>query len=327
MFSLTSIHSLPVELLARIFILGAGFEYPYGSSPFLLKPSEDYYAPPSSNFALLVSATCVHWRTIALRTPDLWTVLHFREPSHIPRAEAFLKRAHQPHALFDILVDTVAPDEHIPGVTLSHNEITTIFELIIPHVHRWRAFHLKVRDNDCKLAARKSLSTCGAAPNLQTLQLYHFEDYRTAQNLYFATFRPPVMVFNNDLPALRNVSLIGVNLPWAQSPYLAFLHTLELALHSDNIRPPYQYWRSMLSSPQLHTLTIHYSGPKAEDAPWSSPTADDPVIPVPTLRVLSLTDLDSDYLCRLMDRLHLPAISHLSLDLSEQDFTPFLDML
>jgi hypothetical protein len=42
---------------------------------------------------LLVSHVCKHWREVALRMSCLWTSLHFREPAHIPRAEAFLARA------------------------------------------------------------------------------------------------------------------------------------------------------------------------------------------------------------------------------------------
>lgn len=325
----TGIYSLPVELLTRIFVLGAGYDYPYDGSPFLLKPDQDYYAIPSSNFQLLVSHVCQHWRQIALRTSCLWNILHFREPAHFARAEEYLARCSASGQLLDILVDTVAQQDHIPGVTLCRGEIQVIFDIIIPHVKRWRAFHLKVRDNECKGAARQHLSTCGPAPNLETLQLYHFEDYRTSQNLYLATYRPPVMVFNNSLPRLRNVSLIGVNLPWAQSPYLAHLHNLELALHPENIRPPYEYWDHMLrNSPELQTLSLHYSGPRVEngDTKLVWPTTRERIY-IETLQNLSLTDLDPDYLCLLMERLILPGVTKLSLDLPDQDFTPFIELI
>ncbi|KAJ7793755.1 hypothetical protein B0H14DRAFT_2925597 [Mycena olivaceomarginata] len=71
--------------------------------------------------------------------------------------------------------------------------------------------------------------------DLQTLQLYHFEDYRTTQNLYIAIHRPPVVIFDNVLPALKNVSLIGA-------------------------------WDAILRrSPRLRRLRLHYSGPRAAD--------------------------------------------------------------
>jgi len=326
---LTGIHSLPVELLTRIFILGAGYDYPYAGSPFLLKPDEEYYAVPSSNFQLLASHVCHHWRQIALRTSCLWSTLHFREPSHIERAEEFLTRCTASDQLLDILVDTVAARDHIQGITLCREEIQQVFGIIIPHVKRWRAFHLKVRENECKLAARQHLSSCGPAPNLETLQLYHFEDYRTSQNLYLATYRPPVMVFSNNLPRLKNVSLIGVNLPWAHSPYLVHLHHLELALHPESIRPPYEYWDNMLrNSPELRALSLHYSGPArvADGTKLVWPTTKES-IHIGTLERLSLTDLDPDHLCLLMERLVMPGLKQLSLDLPDQDFTPFIGLI
>jgi F-box-like len=326
------IHSLPVELLTRIFILGAGYDYPYSRSPFLLKPDQDYYAAPSSNFQVLASHVCHHWRQIALRTSCLWNTLHFREPTHLERAAEFLARCSASGQLLDILVDTVAARDHIPGVTLCREEIQEVFDIIVPHVKRWRAFHLKVRENECKLTARQYLSSCGPAPNLETLQLYHFEDYRTSQNLYLATYRPPVMVFSNNLPRLKNVSLIGVNLPWAHSPYLVHLHNLELALHPESIRPPYEYWDIMLrNSPELRALSLHYSGPARvangdgnTKVVWPS-TGEK--IYIGTLEMLSLTDLDPDYLCLLLERLVMPGLKQLSLDLPDQDFTPFMKLV
>ncbi|KAF6757597.1 hypothetical protein DFP72DRAFT_239888 [Ephemerocybe angulata] len=323
------IHSLPVELLTRIFALGAGFDYLYEESPFLLKPNQDYYSPPPS-FQLLVSHVCHRWRQVALRTPSLWTTVHLREPVHLARARAYLDRCSTSAAyLLDILVDTVAPEEHIPGVTLCLEEIVEVFDLIIPHVQHWRSFHLKVRSNECKLQARRYLSTCGPAPSLETLQLYHFEDYSTSQDLWIATYRPPVVVFNNSVPKLRNVSLIGVNLPWLKSPYLMNLQKLELALHPDNIRPPYDSWDRMLRlSPQLQSLYLHYSGPRLESGePSSAWTPTKEKIALDMLSDLRFTDLDPDYLCGVVERLYLPSARKMSWDLPEQDFTPFIELL
>ncbi|KAJ6508483.1 hypothetical protein C8R45DRAFT_1168635 [Mycena sanguinolenta] len=305
------VYTLPVELLSRVFVLGAADQLL--DSPFLLRPDEHHCVASVTDFQLLISHVCKHWREVALRISSLWTSLHFREPGHIARAQAFLARAAANHPL-DILVDTVSVDDHIPGVTLCRDEMRAVFALIIPHVARWRAFYLKVRTNECKLVAREALSTCGPAPRLETLQLYHFEDYRTTQNLYIATYRPPVQIFDNVLPALKNVSLIGVNLPWGHAPYLQQLHALELALHPDNIRPPFKAWDAMLRrSPRLRRLRLHYSGPRAADEHSTR-------ICVPALEELSLTDLDPDHLIRLLPTLELPRLATLALDLPEQDF-------
>jgi hypothetical protein len=109
------VHTLPVELLTRIFILGAGYDYVYAESPFLLRPDEDLCPLSTSDFQLLVSHVCRHWRQVALRISCLWTSLHFREPAHIRRAQAFLARCSSAPHLLDILVDTVSLEDHIPG--------------------------------------------------------------------------------------------------------------------------------------------------------------------------------------------------------------------
>ncbi|KAJ7832170.1 hypothetical protein B0H14DRAFT_2803584 [Mycena olivaceomarginata] len=138
--------------------------------------------------------------------------------------------------------------------------------------------------------------------DLQTLQLYHFEDYRTTQNLYIAIHRPPVVIFDNVLPALKNVSLIG------------HLHALEPALYPDKICPPFKAWDAILRrSPRLRRLRLHYSGPRAADGHSER-------ICVPDLEELSLTDLDPDHLTRLLHTLELPRLTTLALDLPEQDF-------
>lgn len=332
LYPASGIGSLPVELLSRIFTLGAGFNYPYEESPFLLKPNQDQYPPPSS-FPLLASHVCHRWREIALRTPSFWTTIHFREPVHLARAQAYLERCSAsstyPYCL-DILVDTVAPEDHIHGVTLCREELVQVFDIIIAHVGHWRSFHLKIRDNVCKATARRYLSTCGPAPSLETLQLYHFENYVTVDNLYEATHRPPVIVFENQVPKLRNVSLIGVNLPWLKSPYLMNLQKLELALHPDNIRPPYDSWDRMLRlSPQLESLNLHYSGPRQESSgePSSAWATSKEKIALDRLVDLKFTDLDPDYLCGVVDRLYVPHVRRMAWHLPEQDFSVFVELL
>jgi hypothetical protein len=324
----TNIHSLPVELLSWIFVLGSAFDYPYADSPFLLKPDQAFIPLPSHNFQV-VAHVCKLWRIVALRTQPLWTTIRIREKVHLPRAIEYLGRCATSTYLFDILIDTVSLDDHIPGITLYKDELTAIFEAIIPFVHRWRTFHLKICDNDCKAIARKYLASCGSGPKLETLQLYHFEDYRTTHRLYLATHKPPVAIFDNNLPCLKNVSLIGVNLPWDKSVYLTNLEHLELALHLDNVRPPYRWWDRMLrTSPDLKSLNLYYSGPEqSKGTPALEWFSTDYKIKLPKLKELSFTDLDPDYLCSLLERLQLPSLKMLTLDLREQDFTPFIDFL
>ncbi|KAF9260148.1 hypothetical protein L218DRAFT_818347, partial [Marasmius fiardii PR-910] len=276
-----------------------------------------YYSPHVQE---TISHVCRKWRGVALRASFLWNTLHLNKVTDIPRTEEYCKRAARSH--LDILILCVSEEEYIISGKrlLWENELEDIFAILAPHTPRWRSFHLQVRDGRCKKVARKYIGTqvgdlCGPAPNLQTWQLYHFEDYQREEDLVEATFRQPVECFRNDIPNLKHLSLIGVNLPWA-SPYLKNLHSLELCLHPDNIRPEYEHWHNMLSrSPELKSLFLHYSGPKLCGAPWLN----EPAIDLPKLEYLGLVDIEPDYLKAITTKLQVANVKKLELELGDTD--------
>jgi hypothetical protein len=310
---MAAIHALPVELLTRVFLHGMG-DRPYPELPPLNTPA----------FEVLVSHVCHHWRDVALRTQSLWTTLHFRLKCHMERAEVYLRRNIRNQ--LDILVDTCAEDEYEPGYNLFRTEFMPVFEIFTPHVDRWRSFSLKVRDSVCKAGARQALSACGSARSLEYLQLWHIEDWDSAERLYTQIGPPPVVIFNKMLPALKHLSLTGVNVPWLHVLFLEDLTSIDFALHSEDVRIPYDIWARMLeTSPSLEKLSLYYSGPRAVGY-WP-----ETVISLPGLKELSLTDMDPPYLGEVFRRLWAPRVSHLRLELPEQesgqDFSAFLYML
>ena len=197
----TFIHTLPVELLSRIFLIG----WQEDADP-------DDILTSQVTFEVLVSHVCHRWRDVALSNPVLWSIIHMRTIAHMQRASTYLNRNR--HHLFDVHIDTCAEDEHIPGHTLFRDEFYPVFDIVVPHIDRWRSLHLKVRDLTCKAGARSVLSSCGGAPHLETLHLWHIENWGTPERLYTAIGPPPVVVFDQKLPMLKNIILTGVNLPW-----------------------------------------------------------------------------------------------------------------
>ncbi|THG97033.1 hypothetical protein EW026_g4899 [Hermanssonia centrifuga] len=237
------------------------------------------------------------------------------------RAKHYLQRGHR--HLIDILVDTCALEEHTPGYTIFREEFMPVFYMLIPYIKRWRSLSLKVRDLKCKVGARTALSTCGPAPALEYLKLWHVEHWDSPERLYTQIGPPPVVVFDKSLPSLKHINLIGVNLPWKHSPFLEDVSSINLGLHSDNVRIPYDLWAHMLStSPDLAKLSLHYSGPRMEGPDWPSD-----VITLPNLHEITLKDLDLTYLMELFRRLSMPLVSRLQLQLSGSDFAPFLQYL
>ncbi|KAJ3747454.1 hypothetical protein DFH05DRAFT_1479941 [Lentinula detonsa] len=351
----------PSEVVAMIFELGTFSElgrlqHSPGETPFVFEScskSNNYSYSP--RFPVLVSHVSRKWRSIALNTPALWSTLFFDNASHLERGRAFLERCSPRGSgsqefcsgyLLDIVIATVPFTRKASQSddSISKEELEKIFNLLTPVTVRWRSLFLRVRDNTCKKVARDALGhTCGRAPNLEALQLYHFEDYNNVDELIEATIRDPVICFANDVPKLRHLSLIGVNLPWAQTPYLEGLDTLELALHPDKIRPPYEYWDRMLRrSPDLRKLILHYSGPKERwdeegssgpafawqgDDLWRSDLPSDKII-LDKLELLSLTDMDAPYLTRILEHIQLPNVQRLALELSSEeddsDYSEFL---
>ncbi|KAA1469951.1 hypothetical protein DENSPDRAFT_879340 [Dentipellis sp. KUC8613] len=307
------IQTLPVELLSRVFLLG----YSDGvdpARPFKRKTIEGL------NFEVIVSHVCRHWRAVAVKTPGLWTSLRMRKPSHLDRGREFVKRSR--YCLLDVMIDFVARKDHIPGRTLCFDHFHEAFDIAEGHAMRWRSFLLRLCDLDCKAGARARLHGCAPVPMLQSLQLWHLEDWGTSQNLFVATAKPPVQILNNDVPSLKNLSLVGVNLAWSQEHFLVDLEQIEFALHSEGVRPSVKEWEELLrASPNLWRLSLHYSGPRVE-GPWTTSP-----IPLAHLSVLSLTDMDPTLLCSVMQHLAMPALRTLEMELPEQDFTAFVDLI
>ncbi|KAI0366670.1 hypothetical protein BV20DRAFT_1115234 [Pilatotrama ljubarskyi] len=339
---MSPIHSLPVELLTSIFQLGVD------SHP----PPDDQY-PAETTFEVLVSHVCRHWRHIAIHTPHLWTTVHFRTRAHMLRGETYLSRSG--HLPIDIYVDTCSEEDYKERKDLLfRQQFLPVFDVVLPHIHRWRELHLKVADLECKSYARRVLSTCGTAPALQTLQLWHVQNWRTSERLYNHIGPPPVVVFGGSLPSLKHIILQGVNLPWSRSPFLRDLTSVDFALHSDNVRMPFDLWRHMLdSSPNLTRLSLLFAGPRATSSgasplpdgiDWwgAEPPPPDAVFPpgarlppsvdpiqLLQLKELQLNNLESDYLIALFRTLHAPNVRalHLGLDFDDQDATPFMEYL
>ncbi|THH16863.1 hypothetical protein EW146_g3834 [Bondarzewia mesenterica] len=312
----SSVHLLPVELLSRIFVFG------FQSAVDLDHPFKRAAFEPALNFEVLVSHVCRHWRQVALNTPSLWTNIRMRKPSHLERSTEFIRRSRT--KLLDILIDTVAMSDHVEGHTLCKHEFHPAYDIIDPHSERWHSLVLKVADLVCKQGARDRLHTTGPVPNLEIVQLWHLEDWLSAQTLAVQTAKPPVKVLREAAIGLKDLSLVGVNLAWSheQTPYLAGLRTLELKLHAEGTRPTWPEWEAILRAcPDLERLALHYSGPR-EVGSWST----DP-IPLLKLRDLSLADLDADLLCVIIRNMAIPAVRFLELELPDQDFTSFVETI
>ncbi|KAL0067531.1 hypothetical protein AAF712_005522 [Marasmius tenuissimus] len=324
-----AITRLPHEILSIIFTFAASLSRT--NDTFLLKSGAGDNSKPikyDPQNQVSISHVCHRWRCVALGTPYLWNTLHFETYADVMRGRVFFERLLE-NTMMDILILTVSEDEYEYAreegqYLLWREEMDEVFAMLAPKTSCWRSLHLQVRDGTCKAIARKYIGTqngvvCGPAPNLETWQLYHFEKFETQGELHEATYRQPVTCFADSIPKLKHLSLIGVNLPWSlpeHSPYLQGLHSLELCLHLNNVRPLYEHWKNMLTrSPDLRTLLLHYSGPKViENSHWPVDA-----ISLSKLEALGLVDLEPDYLEAITDRIEVPNVKKLEIDLRDTE--------
>ncbi|KAI0632113.1 hypothetical protein C8Q77DRAFT_901843 [Trametes polyzona] len=305
-------------------------------------------------FNVLVSHVCARWRAVAIDNPLLWSHIQIIGNPPYDRAKTYLERAKTaPLTIsidrtiddddFSMSDDSYEPEDPDPDLAIMEG----IMELIVPHIAHWQALQIMVSFYPHMQYALETLGSAGPAPMLEVLQLYHYEDTDEHVTFPHPTLREQSFrLFGGEAPRLTQVALWGVHLPWTQdgAPFLSGLTDLELAYHALDVRPSfYDFARILRSSPGLRTLTLCLSGPAGEPSEWpasglpAAPPTDtasgevdvDALAPLvmPRLSELVLAYLDQAYLLALLPRLSLPALTSLTLDLEEDDFTDLLAYL
>ncbi|PCH40076.1 hypothetical protein WOLCODRAFT_131199 [Wolfiporia cocos MD-104 SS10] len=350
------INQLPAEILAHIFLLGTvhydSFDDDDDDDD---AEDENWISEDSSDdsddsdednvvedgepeFEVLVSRVCRHWREVALSTPALWTTIDFSGDSPFERAREYLQRSK--NAPLDISVDITLDFDDEPEEE-EEDDLSKILPLIMPHVGHWRAIELAVSEYPLMHAALIEMGNCPAAPMLEVLQLYHYED---DDDVDYDSFKPAAMrhqdfvLFHGNAPRLTHVALWGVHLDWDASHFLSGLIDFELAYHTRDVRPSFaQFARILRESPDIDTLTVCRSGPVGGPVDWlasvlgctsndltreqlrdtAGPEADT-TITLPSLKSLVFALLPTDYANNLIQRLALPNIESLALDLEEE---------
>lgn len=207
---------------------------------------------------------------------------------------------------------------------LSVEHLTEILGIVIPHVDRWRKLELGVTRYEYMHKALSLMAECPAAPMLEELELFHYDDCEEYEKFQPDDLKAPFVLFNGIAPKLTHVSLWGVHLSWDESPFLSGLVKFELSYHAKNVRPSWETFAKILQdSPELRTLSLLLSGPGGEPSDW--PT--DQVIEVPSLSTLVICYHEPEYIESLMKQLYLPNVKDLTLDYDEGDYTEFAHQL
>ncbi|KAF8581893.1 hypothetical protein K439DRAFT_1513061 [Ramaria rubella] len=259
------IYRLPVEILARIFEIGT-------------HESDDPNDPV--DFPVQVAAVSRYFRAVACGTSRLWTTLNF----HSPRPSWFDENAGDDYE-YTYTRDRIWLERSgvypldlvmcFRDMTWSFNEekhyfrrehMERILFLVAPHARRIRRFTL-ICDTFAPLhAALLFLAAYGSVmENLETLELYRCNEFSAELPVFhpIALAGPIPLLGGSVAPKLMTVVLSGVHVDWNRSKApLSNLKTLELAYHSDDVRPSLFDFADILeSSPDLLTLSVIDSGP------------------------------------------------------------------
>ncbi|KAF9077637.1 hypothetical protein BDP27DRAFT_1208449 [Rhodocollybia butyracea] len=317
---------------------------------------EDEDEEPSAPFVVLVSHVCSKWRNCAIDSPLLWTKIQFEFGMSLEMQKTFLERSKE-HPLV-IEIDTTYPDgwvfdedeydeesspeasaEHVSENGLSSDspfkgrppclnktQVSQILDIIIPSVHRWRAFCISSHLYESIHLTLERLSQCSSAPLLEIIDLTHSED---SEEYDLDVFSPPelntkFLPFNGNAPNLKTVVLWGVHIDWdASIPLLSNLRQLRLCYHTEDVRPSFQTFSDILtSSPDLEHLTLALSGPEDKKELWGTST-----INVPSVKSLDLCFHEPAYIESLLPLVHFPNLIELRLQYDSGDYTNFALLL
>ncbi|KAK0504050.1 hypothetical protein EDD18DRAFT_1131825 [Armillaria luteobubalina] len=313
---------------------------------------------PELPFQVLVSHVCQRWREAAVEEPSLWTTLGFTFHTPIEKSKAWIERSKG--LPLDIVIDCTTPDDcegpegyededededdamydvqdsssakavadasnpvQCPAC-LSTDDLAAIFDLLLPHVERWRLLEVAVSEYESIYAVMKRLAVCPSAPILEALQLYHYEDCEDYDAFKPSEFKEPLLLFQGNIPNLKDLALWGVHIDWdASLSFLKDLRDVELAYHANDVRPSLEMFaRFVHASPELHTLSLCLSGPAEPSDRWGTD-----LISIPSLHDLVLAHHEPEYIQSLLPILSVPNVQHLALDFDSADYTEFVKVL
>lgn len=312
------------------------------------------------SFQVTVSHVCKHWREVALETPTLWSDIDLETGTHAAhsysRASAYLSRSKM-HPL-SICIDVEEEDngsddsDHCcdQSPTTMHAQLQQFMDLLIPHTSRWRKFKLVAEDYLYFHTVLNRLSDAPPASLLEDLELHHYDDESEPEDLPFPhpNLKTPFVLFDNHAPKLQYVSLCGVHIDWHKTTFLKGLHYFELAYHSQDVRPSFdEFFTILRSSPGLRTLDLCMSGPFGPPQEWPAflppPPQDDhyhdPHVPasfntrprtldehmiLPKLHELKLADQSPEELAAFFNRVSMPTLHTLELNFEDHEYSNFV---
>lgn len=285
-------YNLPNETLSAIFEAGL-IENPFLEDmiriPRMCTFEYRAWGSESPPFEILVSSVSRRWRSVALQTPRLWTVLNIdvENPTH-DHHDLYLHRSKT--CSLDITLSNCYQQEELPSdlVSEANPDLKGHMYRLMPHVGRWRKFIILNSWIESPSTVFSALAH-SRAPALETLVL----DFRGSKG-------PILDLFSGGAPRLSCVELVGLYLqPPLEVVKYAKLH------HPTRSETQLTYAEMNQLIRPMHSL-IHLQ----LDSDIVAESANYPLIELPSLLSLDIRIRGSVGALRFLD---LPAIKILTI--------------
>ncbi|KAH9949130.1 hypothetical protein B0H21DRAFT_154796 [Amylocystis lapponica] len=236
---------------------------------------------PESTDVTHASHVCRHWRHLALTNAKLWCNIW------LPRRKQALENLRRSKGA---LIHVSHDDQE--AVCVGYSTALSV-AIVVPHTHRVKSLRLSLCDTMLESMQAFALS---AAPHLQELSLE-----KLCFDVYDICDGP--IIFKDDLPALRSLSLSSVTIPWSSRILKNLVHLQLVYTHVQNSLPTLQRLLDILEQcPGLECLILRHSEP--------ADTLAMPVTRQVDLPCLSTLRLESTFprrIATLLEHLSIPA--------------------
>ncbi|KAJ7040925.1 hypothetical protein C8F04DRAFT_1391393 [Mycena alexandri] len=325
---LSSIDSLPVEVLAYIFVVGT---HELMKSHGEQDDKCQTFNADTVKAPLVYASVNRHWRNVALNTPALYTSLcitpeMLREVGNIETLDTTgilsnltLSQNH----LIDILIDARDPDWDFEDESawFSAKHMRTAMTVLLPFIGRWRSLTILTDVYSPMRAALDLLEEyieADGAPHLESLRLM-----RCAYAAHSIDAAPEQLFLSSTsmingrlkLANLRHLTLRGIPGEW--NSLAAFLpeelKTLELSFQPIITQPSVlQLARILSTAPSISHLVLNSAGPARFDPGAAASVTD--VIHLPLLKSLTLGYTSAIAALAVLQVLNAPHLHALTLE-------------
>lgn len=285
---------LPYELLEFIFLLIFAEE-------FAVKDEEDFPSPV--RISSKVSHVCRQWRSVALRSSNLWATLCIcNDESSLQKVEVFLERSRQRPLRIYFKDDGCSSDLVDPST--AHD----VFCLLATQWQRVETLVLSLNSVALTEAVMENLASWPSCPELRVLKIICFQEWQPLyDDITISTFLP----FSGITPKLQVLHLKEAPIAWQKlPPQYPLLNEMELQFSPWSDRPDCATFRRILTiSPTLEVLKLGDVLPEGEmDVSFMPPHQ----IHLPSVRYLTLDFMEMEDMAVILHAVQFPELHHLT---------------